>query len=151
MIGVSDVQPVQPRWKVRAKNRFLHRILQELAGKAWVSFEGGPSVLGLMQVPGAGIEETPVLRRSTIAPRQNLVIVPLTHDTIEPIWKGVGGTLARDVLHVQIERDGKLVFAAYDRFHPGCVAFGTDFPEVLLHSLIEDRLLEEFSGDPDLL
>lgn len=55
------------------------------------------------------------------------------------------------MLHVQIERDGKLVFAAYDRFHPGCVAFGTDFPEVLLHSLIEGRLLEEFSGDPDLL
>ena len=136
-------------WRIREKNRFLSILMEGLAGNAYVSFEGGSSILGLSAITGAQGDESGALLRNTIVPRQNLIIVPLEPETLTAIWKGVGGTISRDVLHIQIEKNGQLAFGAYDGFHPECITFGHEFPAVLIDSLIEERLLERSGSDLD--
>jgi len=136
-------------WRIREKNRFVSILMEGMAGDAHISFEGGTSILGLATVDGAAQEETSVLRRNTLQPRQNFIIVPLESETLPDIWRGIGGTIARDVLHIQIEKNGQLVFGAYDGFHPECVKFGPAFPTALIESLIENLVLERSRRDLD--
>jgi hypothetical protein len=124
-------------------------LTEGMVGDAHISLEGGTTVLGLATVDAAAQEETSVLRRNTLEPRQHFFIVPLESETLLAIWRGIGGTIARDVLHIQIEKNGQLVFGDYDRFHPECVKFGPAFPTVLIDLLIENRVLERFRRDLD--
>jgi hypothetical protein len=141
--GDLQVQRTQHGWKVRNKNQFLSRVMEALAGNATISFEGGTSILGLSAIPGAQEEESSVLKRNTLAPRQTFLIVPLEPATLTAIWKGIGGTVSRDVLHIQIDKGGRLAFAAYDRFHPGCLVFDPSIVPSLLESLVNEGLLEK--------
>ena len=40
------------------------------------------------------------------------------------ILKAMGGLVPRSVIHVQIEKAGRLEFGAYDNFSPDCLFFG---------------------------
>lgn len=95
-------------WKVRHKNRLLLSMMKELAGNAHISFEGEFDVAGLAAIPGASQIETQMLKRNTLSPRQEFVVVTLEPSNIAPIISKLGGTTPRGVLHVQIEKDGRL-------------------------------------------
>jgi hypothetical protein len=44
--------------------------------------------------------------------------------TIKHVISAIGGTIARSIIHVQIEKDRKLCFGAYDNFNPEGLFFG---------------------------
>ena len=75
---------------------------------------------GLFDLPGATTEELGVLKRQTRHPQLDFVVVPLEPDTVAVIFKQVepGGQIAREIIHIQIEKAGGLLFGAYDNFHP---------------------------------
>jgi hypothetical protein len=120
-----------------------------LAGGAAISFEGGPGVRGLQRIDGASGDETPILRRNTSWPRQEFVIVPLNSGNTPLIWRGPGGTISRDILHIQIQRGGILAFAAYDILRPGCISFGPQIESTFIESLMADRILVRTVSDSD--
>jgi hypothetical protein len=102
-------------YKIRDKRRFLIAAMTELAGAAHVSFEGDLSATRIANFPGASGEETQVLKRNTLRPKQEFVILPLEADLVTAIVSAVGGTVPRGVLHILIgpaisEPDGMLVF-----------------------------------------
>ncbi|MGA3047000.1 MAG: hypothetical protein ABSD67_10280 [Terracidiphilus sp.] len=95
-------------------------VMIELAGDAHISFEGDSKILGLADLPGASQIENSVLKRYTLFPRQEFVIAPLERSTVSAVFSKIGGTIPKSVLHILIEKDGRLEFGAYDRFHPEC-------------------------------
>jgi hypothetical protein len=129
-------------WKVKNKNRFLLTVMNDLAGNAHISFEGDSKVLGLADLQGASQLENVVLKRNTLAPRQEFVIVPLDSSTIPAIFSKIGGTIPKSVLHIQIEKNGRLEFAGYDNFHPESIYFGDAVTDACFDSLISERILK---------
>jgi hypothetical protein len=93
-------------YKVRDKRRFLAAALAELAGDAQVSFEGDLSMTSLSDVPGASNDETQVLKRGTLWPKQDFVVLPLEAEMVRPIMAAVGGTVPRGLIHVQVQKRG---------------------------------------------
>jgi hypothetical protein len=111
-------------YKVRDKRRFLAAALAELAGDAQVSFEGDLSMTSLSDVPGASNDETQVLKRGTLWPKQDFVVLPLEVEMVLPIMAAVGGTVPRGLIHVQVQKEGRLQLGLYDNFDPNCMFLG---------------------------
>jgi hypothetical protein len=132
-------------WKVRDKNRLLLAIMNELAGDANISFEGDSKILSLVALPGASQMETSVLKRSTLWPQQDFVVVLLEPSIISQIFAKIGGTIPRSVLHIQIEKEGRLEFGAYDNFNPESMFFGSAIREAFLESLVSEGFLRKIS------
>jgi deazaflavin-dependent oxidoreductase (nitroreductase family) len=51
-------------------------MMKELAGDAHISFEGGFHGLRLLSTPGVSREETPAVKRKTLWPKPNFVVLP---------------------------------------------------------------------------
>lgn len=130
------------RWKVRDKARLLLAMMEELEGDAHVSFEGNLSGLRLASFPDASQEPTAVLKRNTLQPKQDFVVIPLKLSTGKKIIAALGGTVPRAILHVQIERRGVLEFGAYDCFHPECIFFGRGISKARIEALVADGVLQ---------
>jgi hypothetical protein len=64
-------------WLVRDKRRFLLAMMEKLAGGAYISFEGDLKALRPSSTPGASQEETDALKRNTLEPKQDFIILPL--------------------------------------------------------------------------
>jgi hypothetical protein len=131
-------------WKVRDKRRFLMAAMEELAGNAHISFEGNLSALGMVHLPGATDEETPVLRRNTLRPRQDFVILPLETDFIPGIGAAIGGTLPRSIIHIQIEKMGRLELGLYDNFNVRGIFFGPALAPIFVGRMQTNGLLIEW-------
>lgn len=114
-----------PRWKIRDKRKFLIAAMAELAGNAHISFEGDLGATQVLHLAGASGSETVVLKRNTMWPVQDFVVLPLEAALIKVIIAGIGGTIPRGVLHVQIEKDGQLELGLYDNFDPETSFFGS--------------------------
>jgi hypothetical protein len=106
----------------RDKPGLLVAFMKELAGNARMSFEGDLSRCDFSGLANAQLEPDGVFQRNTVSPRQDYVIVPLTQETLQPIMAQVlpGARCIHDIVHIQIEKDGKLAFSACDSFHPHC-------------------------------
>jgi hypothetical protein len=117
----------------------------ELAGNARISFEGDLSKLALLRLSGATQEETAVLKRNTIWPKQDFVVVPLEPSTVRTIVVAIGGTVPNAIIHVQIEKDGVLQFGAYDNFHPETIFFGEAL-KPLVDSLVSKNTLGRYNN-----
>jgi hypothetical protein len=92
---------------VRDKAGFLHRLMVELAGNARLSLEGDLSRCRFTDDVVIARDETPTLKRNTIAPKQDFVVLRLTPETVEPIFKRVmAAGLKHAIIHAQIERNG---------------------------------------------
>ncbi len=119
-------------WKVLDKRRLLLTLMEELAGGAHVSFEGRLRGLSLSNISGASGEPTSVLKRNTLSPKQDFVVVPLEPSMGQRIIAAIGGHLNYATYHEayltsrQIEKDGQLQFGAYDN-----VAWGRICPQTL--------------------
>jgi hypothetical protein len=128
----------QNKWRVRDKTRLLLFLMNELAGAARISFEG---VLPrkILEFPGASAMETGILKRGTLSPLQDFAILPLDETEIPDIVSAFGGKIPSSIIHVQIEKHGKLAFAAYDNFHPECVFFGDSISAEFIERLISNK------------
>ncbi len=130
---------------VRDKPGFLRRLMDELAGDARISLEGDLSHCRFSDDLIVSREETDVLKRNTLLPRQDFVVLRLTTETATPILKQVmAAGLKRAIIHVQIERNGVLELGAYDNFHPECVVTGPGVTAALLEELKSKSVLRAF-------
>jgi len=117
----------------------------ELAGNAHISLEGDLSSCRLTDDLVATRDETTILKRNTVAPRQGFVVLRLTPENAGPIFQQVmAAGLKRAIIHVQIERDGVLELGAYDHFHPECVVTGPGISRTLLEELKNADVLRDF-------
>jgi hypothetical protein len=119
----------------------LLAVMKELAGSAHISFEGDLRSLKLHALPGASEEETSVLKRATTRPRQDFVLVPLEASTEGAIIAAIGGTVPRSVIHIQIEKNGRLEFGTYDTFHPECFFVGSGLTSSFIEGLLSERII----------
>jgi hypothetical protein len=122
-------------WLVRDKRSFVLAIMKELARNAHMSFEGSLGRLRLASIPGASEEETLALKRNTIRPKQDFIVVPLEPSSEKTILSAIGGTLPRSIIHIQIEKAGILEFGAYDNFYPECIFLEAQYPRRSLSHL----------------
>jgi hypothetical protein len=125
---------------VRDKNQLLLEVMKELAGDAHISFEGDLASYSFTSIEGTNNAESAILHRHTLS--HDFVMLPLEPATIKRIISAIGGTIARSIIHVQIEKHGKLQFGAYDNFHPECLYFGDAISSSLIDKLVSLRLLE---------
>jgi hypothetical protein len=128
-------------YKVRDKRRFLAAALAELAGNAQVSFEGDLSMTSLSDVPGASNDETQVLKRGTLWPKQDFVVLPLEVEMVLPIMAAVGGTVPRGLIHVQVQKEGRLQLGLYDNFAPNSMFLGPGLTPSFIETLQEAGVL----------
>jgi hypothetical protein len=96
---------------VRAKPEFLRHLMAELAGNAHISFEGDLSHSRFIDDLVLTRDETPMLKRNTLAPTHDFIVLRLANETIEPIFRQIQAA-GRAILHVQIERDAVLQLGA---------------------------------------
>jgi hypothetical protein len=130
---------------VRDKSVFLNRMMTELAGNAYISLEGNLARCRFADELVVTRAELGLLKRSTLFPRQNFVVLRLAPETVAPISKQVSAAgLAEAVIHVQIERDAVLELAAYDNFAPGCVITGPGVTVELLEELRSKSVIRDF-------
>ena len=132
-------------WKVQDKRRLLLALMEELAGDAHVSFEGDLQQLTLTRIPGASEEPTATLKRNTLRPKQDFIIVPLQPSMAKSIIAAIGGTVPNAIIHIQIEKDGLLQFGAYDNFHPKCIYFGSAVNEAVIESLVSQGIMRPYT------
>lgn len=90
-------------------------------------------------------DEVGVLKRNTIWPKQEFIILQLSPDTVGPIIEQImAAGLSRRIIHLQIERDGEILLGAYDNFHRECVVTGPQVSPELLNELQSDRVIKSF-------
>ena len=136
------------RWKVQNKSGLLLALMEKLAGDAHVSFEGNLKGLKLLSMPEASKEPTPSLKRNTLWPKQDFVIVPLEHFMGEKILAAIGGTVPHRIIHIQIEKNDRLEFGAYDNFQPECIYFGAAVEQSFLADLVSQGVLRPYTERP---
>jgi hypothetical protein len=131
------------RLVVRDKAGLLIAMVKALAGHAHVSFEGNLSRCRFPPEVHRTDRETETLRRQTILPVQDFVALPLEPETVEAILATVltDSRFMKDVIHVQIEREGALQFGAYDNFHRDCIWCGPGVSRELLEQLRSSGVL----------
>jgi hypothetical protein len=127
---------------VRDKPAFFVAAMRLLAGGARVSLEGNLSGLDLESVAGVTNEESPILPRQTLVPRQDFVVLPVEPETISAIaTRTPGARLVGDVEHIQMEKNGRLEVGLYDNFDPDSSWAGEAFSVGLLDQLKEKGIL----------
>ena len=122
---------VDARYCLEAKDKpgLLVAVMRLLAGEdVQISFEGNLSQCGLATLPGASNTETAALKRATIQPELDFIVLPLGPTNVRAILEHVLPAW-RAVVHVQIEKHGTLQFGAYDNFHPACIVVGPAVPK----------------------
>ena len=121
-------------------------MMEELAGGAHVPFEGDLRGLTLLRIPGASEEPTVALKRNTLWPKQDFVVVPLVEPSMaQKIIAAIGGTVPEAIIHIQIEKAGQLQFGAYDHFYPECICFGSAVKEGVIQTLVSQNIMRPYS------
>jgi hypothetical protein len=96
-------------------------------------------------VAGASSDETQVLKRNTLWPKQDFVVLPLEAEMVGPIMAGVGGTVPRGLIHVQIQKEGRLQPGLYDNFAPKFMFFGPGLTPTFFATLQEAGVLAHWT------
>jgi hypothetical protein len=113
-----------------------------------ISFEGKLSNTSLFEMQGSSHEETGALRRATVAPLLDYVVLPLTSMGIHKIEKAIDSKIAfhgsKGIIHVQIESQGEIAFAAYDNFSRDCVVVTSKVPTAVLDELVNAQVLRGY-------
>jgi hypothetical protein len=136
------------RLDTRDKARLLIAMMRAFAGEdSHISLEGRLTKSDLALMEPVAYEEAGVLKRATLQPKLNFLILPLTQQSLPAIEKAVNSKIAfgnGGIVHVQLEREGELVFAAYDNFHRECVVAYSAVSTALLDELIATRVLRGY-------
>jgi hypothetical protein len=129
---------------VRDKIAFLRRLMEEFVGGR-MSLEGDLSKCAFPQGIVLGREGDGVLKRNTLAPRQDFVVLRLELDSVPLMVKEVmAAGLKQAIIHVQIEQAGVLQLGAYDNFYPDCVVTGPAVSPALLDELQSAGILRDY-------
>jgi hypothetical protein len=114
--------------------------------QAKISFEGKLSSRLFEKIPGTSTQPVEPLVRNTIQPKQDFVIIPITAVTLDILRKKILPQvgLRKNVLHVLISKNDKLVFSACDCFYPDCVGLSLIVPEDNVIALCEKGILKEY-------
>ena len=118
---MSEGNRTAEQWAVKDKKSLLIVMMNALAGDARLSIEGDLRGFRLMQIAGACDQETTKLKRGTRSPSQDFIVVPLEPETIPEVLSAIGGNVPHGIIHIQIEKSGRIEFAAYDQFNPECI------------------------------
>lgn len=136
------------RLDTRDKPGLLAGMMSALASDATnISFEGRLSNTELVQMEGVTFEETGVLKRATLAPTLDFLVLPLTHQTLPVIAKAITLKIAfgsKGIIHVQIAKNGHMAFAAYDAFDRECVVAYAAVSAALLDELMKAKVLRGY-------
>lgn len=117
--------------------------MRELAGDAQIAFEGDLIGLNLAKLRVVSEGTIPELKRQTLSPKQDFVVVELNADAIPGIMKVLGGTIPRAVIHIQIAKAGQLAFSACDNFDPDAIFFGEALSDDFVAFMQREHLLRE--------
>ena len=130
----------------------FERLLDQFCGNAHISFEGDLSQCDLRGISLVNREPTGVLKRNTLQPKLDFIILPIDEDTIQTLKRQILPRIGihKRVIHAQIEKDGKLVFGAYDNLHPDCVWISKDVPDQFLQELVDSNSIKEYSPSHNL-
>jgi hypothetical protein len=122
-------------------------MMRALAGDAHVSFEGDLSRCVFPPALGPSGNETRALRRQTLTPRADFVVRPLEEDTIRPTLDVVlpDRRFMNDIVHIQIEKNGRLEFGSYDNFHPECIVCFLGVSTDLLDKLRDNGVIRSWT------
>lgn len=137
----------------RDKPGLLRAMMRELAGDAQISFEGNLSRCIFPADLDPSADETDALRRQTVEPRQDFVVLPLEPGSVAPILDVVlphrHRQYLKDIIHIQIERGGELQFGAYDNFHRECIVCYSGVDSALLDQLKSSGVIRSWQVAPD--
>jgi hypothetical protein len=132
----------------RDRYRLLVAMMHALAAEdGRISFEGKLSETELAQMAGATCEEDGDLKRAALQPRLDFLILPLTQKNLSALERAIVSKIAfghGGIIHVQIERNRKMAFAAYDNFDRECVVAYSDVSPALLDELTKARVLRGY-------
>jgi hypothetical protein len=78
--------------------------MNELTGTANIPLAVDLRGLNVEQFRGVSREETAILRRNTIWPKQDFLIIPLNSSTGQSILRRMGGGVPQRIMHMQIEK-----------------------------------------------
>lgn len=136
------------RLKVRDCHGTLWALYGHFEGQVLASFEGDLTNLRLHELPGASTAETTALRRQTLEPELDFVVVPVDTETVPLLQKRLaapgllGGNGA--VIHTQIGLGDDWLFIAADNFHDDCTVVSAEVPEPLLQELRLHGVLRDY-------
>lgn len=122
-------------------------MMQEFANDSYISFEGSLANLKFYDWPIASYVETSTLKRQTVSPELDFVVIPLTDQTLSDIWRELSKRdhLVREgIVHVQIDSDGTLVFGGYDNFHRECTVAYSGVSTAFLEGLKEKGVIRDY-------
>lgn len=120
----------------RDKPGLLRAMMRALSGNAYLSLEG--DLAGLKFPAVAPVDECETgLRRQTSSPLLDWRVLSLSKESEPLIWDQLLqlDRLIERLIHVQIEKEGRLIFGAYDNFHKDCVFVSEAVPLKLLEEL----------------
>lgn len=137
------------RLEVRDCQGTLWAFYRQYEGRASASFEGDLSGLKLHEIAGASSVETSVLRRQTLEPELDFVVLPINRETVRSLKDQLSGSgvLGYDgaVIHTQIAVEDDLVLVACDNFHDECTVASLSVPESFLQDIQSQGLLRAYS------
>jgi hypothetical protein len=126
---------------------FIETILDKFCGNSAISLEGDLSKVDFSDFAGVSKIETITLKRQTIWPTQDFVVLPLTFENVTKLKKLLQRIGIRNrVLHIQVESDGQIVLGSYDQFGKNetwiSMSVGEEFVKELMHKDIIRALKE---------
>jgi hypothetical protein len=135
--------------QVRDCPGILWAFYREYDGSALASFEGDLSELHLNELSGCSFDETNSLKRQTLEPLMDFVVVSIHSQNVNTLKKlfakqdvlGTNGS----IIHTQIEVGGEPLFIACDNFHDDCTVVSTSVSEAFLKQLKERGILRGYS------
>ncbi len=132
---------------VKRPIELLALLLERLCGNAQISLEGDLSYVNTRQIQPISLEPTNLLPRSSNQPIQDFIILPIEPDTKDILISSIlpQAGLRTRIYHVQIQKDGERMFAAYDRFHEDCVWLGAWADEAWLTTLVNAGILRSYT------
>lgn len=137
------------RLEVRDCQGVLWAFYRMYEGKSVASFEGDLSRLGLEELPGASSQESGSLRRQTLEPQLDFIVVPINSATVPELKRRLAshGVLGRagSVIHTQLAAGEELLFVACDNFHDDCTVASSSVPEPFLKEMLSRGLLRAYS------
>ena len=148
MIEIYDLE-------VRRPITVLDAVIDLFCGNARMSLDGDLSKCNARNIPivayapigkleGQGIDRT-------VATEGRFIVFPLEESTIDLIKRQVLPKvgLRKRINHIQIEKDGKLVFGAFDIFYPGLVRISGEVSLDFLEALIESKGIWKYKAVED--
>jgi hypothetical protein len=88
-------------------------------------------------------DSPPVPRQAPEAPQ--VLDMPLTEATVQPIARSVAPRVVRDVAAIQIIQNKEIQFMVGDNFHRECVSVGPAVPESFLSDLLSAGIIRGYT------